>query len=264
MRPFWIYLSPHLDDVALSCGGLLWEQAQRGERVWLWTLCAGDPPPGDFSPFAQALHASWGTGEGAAAQRRSEDRLSCDRLGVEGRHFPLPDAIYRRQGSPYWPRQTGGAPSRQAAGDFFYPSPEALFGELHPQEESLIEELAALLRGELPPQAILVCPLTIGGHVDHRLTRRVAERLGRPLWYYADYPYAAEMKEPPERQAGLLPSGYRRRVWRLTSAALQAWGDSIAAHRSQIRTFWADERAMRAALLAYYIHLGGAVLWSPP
>jgi len=32
-------------------------------------------------------------------------------------------------------------------------------------------------------------PLAIGSHRDHVLTRTAAERLGIPLWFYADYPY---------------------------------------------------------------------------
>jgi len=74
----WIYLSPHLDDVALSVGGLLWEQSQAGEQVAVWTICAGDPPPGDFAAFAQTLHARWGIGiEAAAARRAAATRSVC-------------------------------------------------------------------------------------------------------------------------------------------------------------------------------------------
>lgn len=92
----WIYLSPHLDDVALSCGGLVWEQSQAGEQVEVWTVCAGDPPPGPLSPFAEELHRRWKTGPEAAQPRREEDKRSLEFLGASPRHFPLPDCIYRR------------------------------------------------------------------------------------------------------------------------------------------------------------------------
>jgi LmbE family N-acetylglucosaminyl deacetylase len=29
----WIYLSPHFDDAVLSCGGLIFDQAQAGTPV---------------------------------------------------------------------------------------------------------------------------------------------------------------------------------------------------------------------------------------
>ena len=49
----WIYLSPHFDDAVLSCGWLIWQQAQAGQRVEIWTVCAGEIPPGPLTPFAQ-------------------------------------------------------------------------------------------------------------------------------------------------------------------------------------------------------------------
>jgi len=51
----WIYISPHLDDVAFSSGGLVWEQSNAGEQVGIWTIFAGDPPVGPLSDFAEKL-----------------------------------------------------------------------------------------------------------------------------------------------------------------------------------------------------------------
>ena len=56
----WIYLSPHFDDAVLSCGGLIWEQAKKGKAVEIWTICAGDAPPGLLSPLARECHQLWG------------------------------------------------------------------------------------------------------------------------------------------------------------------------------------------------------------
>jgi LmbE family N-acetylglucosaminyl deacetylase len=75
----WIYLSPHLDDVVLSCGGLVWEQARQGERVEIWTICAGDPPPIPLSSFAASLHERWQTNNKRQSSA-AEDKLACQRL----------------------------------------------------------------------------------------------------------------------------------------------------------------------------------------
>jgi LmbE family N-acetylglucosaminyl deacetylase len=48
----WIYLSPHFDDAVLSCGGLIFEQARQGIPIEIWTIFAGNPPPGPLSMFA--------------------------------------------------------------------------------------------------------------------------------------------------------------------------------------------------------------------
>jgi LmbE family N-acetylglucosaminyl deacetylase len=237
----WIYLSPHLDDAALSCGGLLWEQANAGERVSVWTICAGNPPPGLLSPFAQSLHERWETGLQATYHRRQEDIASCRVMGASHEHFPIPDCIYRSD----------------ASGAHLYASEKAIMGEIHPAEADLVASLGKKLARELPQDAILVCPLALGGHVDHRLARAAAERSGCPLWFYADYPYV--LRQPgwhdPEISSGKL------HPFTITEAGLQAWVKAVEAHRSQISTFWPDQAAMQAAIEAYYRQVGGMRLW---
>lgn len=246
----YIYFSPHLDDVVLSCGGLIWEQTQSGSQVSIWTLCAGAAPAGPLSPFARSLHARWGTGVAAVASRRAEDIAACQRLGAAHRHFDVPDCIYRRAG------QAGSAAE---SGDFLYASEESLFDRLHPAEEPLIQALADELALALPAEAQPVCPLTLGNHVDHQLTRAAAERLGRPLWYYADYPYAS--KHNPQLEQ-LRQQGWQTTRFPVSPGGLRAWQEAIAAHQSQISTFWPDLETMQAAIQEYCDQSGGGVnLW---
>jgi LmbE family N-acetylglucosaminyl deacetylase len=238
----WTYLSPHLDDVALSCGGLLWEQIQAGENVAIWTVCAGDPPSGQFSPFAESLHARWQTAFETVAQRRAEDLASCAHMGVAARHFSIPDCIYRRH------------PADDSA---LYASEESIFGELHPSENDLVELLSAELRRSLPVSVSLVCPLTLGGHVDHRLTRAAAEKLQRPLWFYADYPYVLrDWQENDGRVAGM-----EKVLFPISESSLKVWGDAIGAHTSQVFTFWPDLETMSVAIREYALRMGGVPLW---
>lgn len=243
----WIYLSPHFDDVAYSCGGWLWQQAQAGVTVQVWTICAGKMPAPPYSAFAQALHARWQTGEAAQAIRQEEDLRACAEMGAAARHFTIPDAIYRTSG-----RQPG---------KFLYDSDETLFGSLHPDDALLVEQLAGELADRLPAGARLVCPLALGSHVDHQLTRQAAERLGMRLWYYADYPYvlkhALSLKE-------FFRQGWRSRAYPLSAAALQAWQAAVAAHASQLSSFWSSLEEMRAAIRSYSEESGGVRLWFPP
>jgi LmbE family N-acetylglucosaminyl deacetylase len=238
----WIYLSPHFDDVALSCAGLVWEQAQLGEQVEVWTVCGGDPPQAGLSPFARQLHARWETGSQATDQRRQEDINSCAAMHAGYRHFDLPDCIYRQ------------AP---ASGEHLYASESAIFGPLDPAEAQRVKQLGSELAAALPPQAEVVCPLTLGGHVDPRLTRAAASLLDRRLWYYADYPYVLKAGEV---LAAMEQAGWRRQVWPISEAGLSAWQASVAAHASQISTFWPSQEEMRAALRKYRDGWGGAML----
>jgi LmbE family N-acetylglucosaminyl deacetylase len=254
----WIYLSPHLDDVALSCGGWVWEQAQAGESVEIWTICAGNPPLAPVSLFARSLHDRWQTEQDAADLRREEDIGSCRMMGAGYRHFAWPDCIYRL-----------GPDGTPEAGKALYDSEESLWGQIHPAEESRVELLSLELGRSIPAASQLVCPLTLGEHVDHKLVRQAVERLDRKLWYYADYPYALKSKEMFET---LRLQGWESVLYPVSEAGLLAWIEAVAAHRSQISTFWSQdaerripaETAMQTALRDYSEAMGGVILWRSP
>ncbi len=239
----WIYLSPHFDDAVLSCGGLIWEQARRGERVEIWTVCAGAIPPGPLTPFAAGLHERWGTGLASVEARRAEDEAACRAVGAVGRYFDLPDCIYRRlPGS--------GAPLVSQQADLWLPYPH--------EEEALVGRIAAWVEHALPPRAHLVSPLAIGGHVDHRLVYAAANRLNHPLWYYADYPYVAKEEFEPRRWLG---QGYCVHSRFLRPPALVAWKAGVAAYASQISSFWPGLEEMGRAITEYARTRPGHTLW---
>jgi len=244
----WIYLSPHFDDAVYSCGGLIWQQAHaalRAQPVEIWTVCAGEIPPGPLSPFAQELHARWGTGMQSVAARRAEDEAACRILGAYPRYFTLPDCIYRRL-PPQAPGEPG-APVITRNDDLWLPFSAG--------EAPLVEQIAGWIRQGLPKRGRvhLVCPLTVGGHVDHRLVRAACEVLGLPLWYYADYPYSAKESFTAYRWLANGRRGYARRI---SPPALAAWQEGAAAYTSQLSSFWKDDEEMRAALAAYGIAFG--------
>ena len=236
-----IFLSPHLDDAALSCGALIWQQAQAGHQVQVWTLCAGDPP-GLPSDFVQKLHQRWGLKDGATAQRRQEDKLACQSLTAGYRHYSLPDCIYRLHPESKQP---------------LYASEEALFGDLAAADLAVMDAWAAKLATELPANAQIYSPLTLGGHVDHQLMRRIAEKLPGQLAYYADFPYVLKTGIPVD----IVPLGYSAQHIPITGEALAAWQDSVACYVSQISTFWTSLDAMRKAIHAFAAQNQGVVTW---
>ncbi len=248
-----LFLSPHFDDVALSCGGFVWEKSRIGETVSIWTICAGDVPPGPLSAFAEKLHTRWQTGREAVTQRRLEDAASCQILGASFRHLAVPDCIYRTYDHSH-----------------LY-SEETFMGPIHPAENALVDALAQqlqqeLLRQDLPGQdlpghALVISPLALGGHVDHRLTRAVAEKLDRELLYYADYPYCLNTEKELEQ---MRDSGWQPQLYPVSPEGLQAWQQGVAAYASQISTFWSDLSAMQQAIKNYRDHYQGSLLWQAP
>lgn len=238
----WIYLSPHFDDVALSCGGLVWEQVRSGDKVSIWTVFAGEPPLKRFSAFAHDLHTRWGTGREAVSVRQTEDLLSCQRLGATSRHLSIPDAIYRR--SP-----VDGSP--------LYTSDSELFGEIHAEELELLESIRQELRQSLPLDCELVCPLALGGHIDHRLVRIGAEGLEQQMWYYADFPYVVDLDLDQDANVANMP----HRVFPVSESGLSAWIEAVEAYASQINSFWGDLDQMRTAIRGFWGSLEGIRLW---
>jgi LmbE family N-acetylglucosaminyl deacetylase len=247
----WIFLSPHFDDVALSCGGLIWELANASNEIHVWTICAGKAPVDDLSSFAQSLHDRWDARDEGPEQRRMEDIYSNQILGSYYLHFSIPDCIYR-----------------QRNGQYLYASEDALFGSIHPSESDLVDILALDLEKAAdgkPNSLIAVCPIGIGGHVDHRLTRLAAEKWQkrRPLvdiWYYADFPYSLQEEGLQEK---LENEGWKGKLFPISDEGVYYWIAAIAAHQSQISTFWPDLEGMRRSIMDYLDEMGGVWLWLP-
>jgi LmbE family N-acetylglucosaminyl deacetylase len=256
LRPYYdaIYLSPHLDDAALSCGGQIFLRTAASQRVLVVTITAGDPPPASVSEYAQSLHDRWALAADAVAARRTEDLAACRRLGADALHWAVPDCIYRLH---------------PVTGQPFYRSDVDIFDRLHPAEQTLVEDLATQLQG-LPPAGRIFAPLTAdhrvnvehrGRHVDHQLTRLAAERtLGNDLWYYEDYPYA---QEPGALDAILTADagGWQAEVISLTPVALTAKIEAILEFRSQLSTFWRDRTDLEQQVVAYAAQVGGERVW---
>ena len=239
----WIYISPHFDDAVLSCGGLIWGQAQKGIPVEIWTVCAGDAPPGPLSVLAMACHLQWGIESAidVVAARRLENQEAAALVGAETVDFSIPDCIYRRS----------------STGELLYP--EDVFVPIHPFEKDLDADVAAALASELRPDDNIVCPLAIGGHLDHCLTRHAIERLGRPTWYYADIPYLVNHQEL------LVPAteGLKGKVFPIPRKGLGAWQKGITAYATQILMLFETREKMREAIRAYWESQHGILLWQP-
>jgi len=237
----WIYISPHLDDAVLSCGGLMHAQAQRGLAVENWTILAGDPPPGPLSDFAQTLHILWGTGDAMStlALRRREDLAASAFVGARAVHLGFVDCIYRRG----------------PGGDLLYP--ESVFVPPSPLEADLPDRIVAVLEAGLRPDDVLVCPLALGSHLDHFLVRRAVEHLGRPLRYYADFPY---MVNYPDALAPAV-AGMHDERFPFPEENLLRWQEAVAAYASQISSLLKVEGTMNDILRSCWRESRGIRLW---
>lgn len=236
----WIFLSPHFDDVALSCGGLVWELTKQGQQVEVWTIMAGFPPDEIYSDFAQKNHRDWGkSGREAIQMRREEDKAACKILGAVPRHFDWMDVIYRRH-------QDSGLPVVNSNEELFNEQPET----------TLVNSILRILPEKFPVDANVVLPLGLGGHIDHRALVKVGEALDMVKFYYADYPYILKSFESPI----LTEDKYKKISRFLSQDALFAWQEAVLSYRSQLASFWRDDDEARLAL-QNYLAGGGGRFW---
>lgn len=176
LDPTWHrFISPHYDDIALSCGGTVARLAGSGATPEI-AVVFGDRPDSEapLSPFAAAMHAGWGlTADQVIDARRREEAAAASRLGATSVTLPFLDAIYR---------------------DGRYASDDQLFGPPLPEEGGLAATVtAALGDAAADPAARYYAPLAVGDHVDHRHGFAVGLALasrGHEVWFYEDLPYA--------------------------------------------------------------------------
>lgn len=251
-----VYLSPHLDDAVFSCGGIIHEQVRNGEQVEVWTFATMDAGFPVISPYAQSLHARWGDVENPMRLRREEDKKALTLLGCKWLHLDFPDCIYRLD-------RASGTPLIKTDQDLFSPQNEIDPVLVNNLIQILLDELTirSLRASEMkrnPERVDIIAPLAVGNHIDHRLVRFAAEKLGFPIFYFADFPYAAE--DPNVIEASLPPKTSPERI-KVTARGLSDWQDAIACYRSQISSFWDSIEEMKKAVLEYAALPFACTLW---
>ena len=237
----YIYLSPHLDDAALSAGGLIHDLIRAGNTVEIWNFFCGLPPEGELSPFAQSLHFEWGTtsAEETIRIRRAEDEKAASIMGAKTIFFDFLDCIYRRGPEGNWLYE-----------DVFVPPHEA--------DADLPARIAESISARITRDDVLICQLSVGSHVDHVIARQAAELLARPLLYSIDIPY---MFNYPEELA-LKSAGMKEKLYRVSETGLRSWQDAVAAYVSQLSTLFESGQDLRDKLQSYWAEKGGIHLWS--
>ena len=243
-----IYFAPHLDDVALSCGGQISRKTGDNQTVLIVTVTAGDAPSGTLPPFAEAHHRSWNLSKQAVAERRAEDREACRILGADFVHWDVMDCIYRRN---------------PATGAALYNNDEELFGTVHPSERALVAQLAARML-DLPEAHEVIAPLTLGNHVDHQLTRLAVElAYGNQIAFYEDYPYV-------QWQGGAVEiRGMTGHMERFSAENLQTKLQAIRAYKSQVPHLFKNDAEMQRMVESFHApstgsgqaEMGGERLW---
>ena len=255
-----IFLSPHFDDIALSCGGMAARLAKLGAHCLGLTIFAAPSREGDdLSPFAQEQHRMWESGAGKALlavneARREEERQALRLLGLTPIWLDFQDAPYRRG----------------TAGEHLYTSNTDLFGKVAAEERAALAPRIAQEIRRVADEAgarsrvRIFAPLGVGNHVDHQLVFRAARMLGPRfgVLFYEDYPYSAQPGALDSRMRSLAASSalpHHISAFRVVPIS-EVIGLKIAAigrYKSQLDVLFGESADMPAAVRAYAQSVAG-------
>lgn len=237
------FISPHLDDAALSAGGLIAELSS-ATKV---TVVSVFTSPGDDSRITLSARrhlSACGYGDSGALfrARRSEDRLASLSLGAESVHLGFVDALWRKKKANRFIAAAGKAfPSLV----HLYPTYRwhVVSGRMHPEDSALAEKLKRTLIGMIPDEATVFCPAGYGGHVDHLLVREACEEAFSRLILWLDYPYLLN----------------KARGWELPSGKSSAWSENaslklraVEGYKSQFKGLFPEGRVKLVPEIFYF------------
>ena len=237
-----VVLSPHIDDAVLSCTGLLSALDKVAPRL-VATLYCGDPQPTSSRKEPGGGRRRKRRGHAAPSVRRREDLAAMGYLGCAWLHLGFSEAIYRR--SP-------------TDGRLIYRHPRQKWTRPNVADTAHMEELFLVLRrlcANMGPR-LLVSPLGVGHHVDHRICALTALRLAggqTEVLFYEDFPYVAGGiaeggEDSPTKALARLGLEPRQRyvVPANTTRQLKA----LSFYESQVEPLFGDAEGMRKALRA--------------
>ncbi|HWS23433.1 MAG TPA: PIG-L family deacetylase [Anaerolineales bacterium] len=237
--PRWVFVSPHLDDAALSCGGLISDLVGRGVQCINITVTAGIPELTTKSSLIDEVQNQWKLNDSSEAVklRRVEDNNAMRILNCKPIHLNFLDAIYRSSIDAH----------------YFY---QSIYDPIHPEESGLAEEIAHSMMNYLLPDDLIILPQAIGGHVDHEIVKNSAQFLTNKRFYYPDVPYVFKtdfsILDRYESSATF--------VYPFKQKHITKWIEAIQAYPSQLSSLFKDSTELNQQVTAYYSRFKGIIL----
>lgn len=174
------FISPHFDDVILSCGGLLYEAAQmKPGRITIINIFTKGKT-GYKTTYNQQFMRNCGFADAELLfkARQKEENNVAELLKIHSLSLGLVDAAWRK-------------------------NDKVVDNQL----------LRAIKKINIGKNDIIFTPLSVGGHRDHLLSRAVVKLFPRnTIAYYSDFPYNLRHPVPVEfiKESKLVPISWAR------------------------------------------------------
>lgn len=195
------FISPHPDDAILSAGDLISSLTGISATrlppvpVTVVTIFTEISLPQTISARRFLARCGYKDPIKFFQDRRDEDAKACAMAGAESVHLGFIDALWRKKQDVV---------SRNFFGKILpelghiYPTYRfhVARGKASRRDDFLIQEIADKIKTAVghDTDAVIFCPMGIGGHVDHLIARRAVEHIAARPIYWADFPYS--VREP--------------------------------------------------------------------
>ena len=184
-----IFISPHLDDAALSAGGLLSNLSRkvRVEVVTVFTECGNN---NSLSAKAFLKQCNYRSGKVLFEKRSKEDFDAFNSIHAKTEHLGFKDALWRQKTKVSFINKF----LEKILPEFGLIYPTYRFhitkGSLSQQDEDTISSIAEKLKVIISKSKdpVIFCPIGVGNNVDHLVTKKSVEMISEPI-YWMDQPY---------------------------------------------------------------------------
>lgn len=194
------FVSPHLDDAALSCGGLISYLAEKTEVTVISVFTETSPSPHTLSARMYLRQCQNTDAEQLFERRKSEDKQILNSSGVTIKHLNFVDALWRKKKEVNFLGKLLGNIVPEIL--HVYPTYRfhAISGRISSCDIELAEEIKKALLSVVDDKQkfVVFCPAAVGNHVDHMITKKCCQEVFEKSVLWSDFPYGKENKLTPE------------------------------------------------------------------
>ena len=172
----YIFISPHLDDAILSCGNLLLKLKAQNKNIQIITLFTSASKK-TLTPQAENFLNACGYTSPIKLfeDREVEDSKATGFIGGTYKHLGFIDAAWRTKNNK----------------PLYHNGTSQFSGRISTKDHKLIDTIRTNLTKICVNDAttLILCPLGVGNHADHVITRKAVEKLYKQSLFWEDYPY---------------------------------------------------------------------------
>lgn len=226
----FLYISPHLDDAVLSCGGLISKVSRlNSSNVFVLNIFTGLPSEDTLSSIAKEFHKSCGLNANAIEIRKKEEIEASKKLGYTSLFLDYYESQYRLN----------------STGQHVYDSFDEVFEGKAEKEMDLMLSIQADIKTIMRNNHfdMVYIPKGIGNHVDHIIARKCMENIFKEklfsgvLHYYEDMPYAYQtLNNTPLKIDNTITS----KLESIPSIDFNRKLEAIRLYSSQVDMLWCD------------------------